>query len=416
MKTHERLSQVRPASELRDKRSFGDKARDWLLGRPAPTDPLPRRPFADPERGRVGIACSGGGVRSAAYNLGALQVLRDRGVFGLDAEGHQQGREVLVAAVSGGSYVASAFATVAAESAEPNLAPRDVGGPGDDGAHVPRRVYAPSSPEEVHLRNHSDYMAPGLGGKLRLGLRVVMGMLANFFVIGVAVGIVGAGLGILYGEGFAQLARAGAAGALHPPAAAWLVPLCLLGFGACLLVPDLFRRVNNDSKRRFLEAWATRLIALALALGVVLVAVPQLILWVRGFSLDWAVDAASTASVASTRAHGRRARDRLAAGAQRVGAAHGGGRRAARLRGPQALVLRACRGCGCRAARGLRPDSVGRQCDGSRRLQCARPPNLGRLVVRRPPRLAGGRPDPVVAAPVLSATAQLRLLRPSRRA
>ena len=300
MKTHERLSQVRPASKLRDKRSYGDKARDWLLGRPVPTDPLPRRPFADPERGRVGIACSGGGVRSASYNLGALQVLRDKGVFGLDAQGHQQGGEVLVAAVSGGSYIASAFATVAAESAEPELAPRDVGGPGNDGAHVPRRVYAPSSPEEVHLRNHSDYMAPGLGGKLRLGLRVVMGMLVNFFVIGVGVGIVGAVLGILYGERFAQLAEASATGALHPPTAAWLVPLCVLGFGACLLVPDLFRRLSNDSKQRFLEAWATRLIALALALGVVLLAVPQLILWVRGFSLDWTVGAASAAGVAST--------------------------------------------------------------------------------------------------------------------
>jgi hypothetical protein len=300
MKTHERLSEVRPASELGEKRSFGARARDWLLGRAKPTNPLPRRPFADPEPGRIGIACSGGGIRSAAYNLGALQVLRDKGVFGLDAGGTQRGGEVLVAAVSGGSYIASAFATVAAESADHDLAPRDAGGPERDGVRIPRRVYAPSSPEEVHLRNHSDYMAPGLGGKLRLGLRVVMGMLANFLVIGVVVGIVGAALGIVYGEGFAQLARANATGMLHPPRAAWLVPLSVLGFGALLLLPDLFRRLNDDSKRRFLEAWATRLIALGLALGLGLVVIPQLILWVRGFSLGWVVDATSTASVANT--------------------------------------------------------------------------------------------------------------------
>jgi hypothetical protein len=229
-----------------------------LLGQSAPEKPLPRRPLADPRPGRVGIACSGGGIRSAAYNLRALQVLRDRGVFGLDAGGSQQGSEVYVAAVSGGAYIAASFATVAAKSADDDLAPPNGGGLERDGARVPRRVYAPSSPEEVHLRNHSSYMAPGLGGKLRLPLRVVMGMLANFAVIGVAVGMVGAGLGALYGEGFVQLARANGTGALHRPTVAWLLPLGLLALGVLLLLPDLFKRLNHDSVRRFCEAWATR--------------------------------------------------------------------------------------------------------------------------------------------------------------
>jgi len=296
----DRLSKIRPPSEVRDERRRRVKLEQWLLGQPAPAKPLPRRPLADPKPGRIGIACSGGGIRSAAYNLGALQVLRDKGVFGLDARGRRQHSEVYVAAVSGGSYIASSFATVAATSAAGDLAPLDAGPLERDGARVPRRVYAPSSPEEVHLRNHSSYMAPGLGGKLRLGLRVVMGMVANFAVIGVVLGLVGAGLGALYGEALTQLARPNGTGALQPPDAAWLLPLGPLALGVVLLLPDLFKRLNHDSRRRFCEAWATRLIVLGLALGVLLLAVPQLILWLRGFSWTWALDAASTASAAST--------------------------------------------------------------------------------------------------------------------
>lgn len=294
-----RLSQVRPPSQVRDNRKRAVKIRHWLLGQPAPSNPLPRLPLTDPKPGRVGIALSGGGIRSAAYNLGALQVLRDKGVFGNGAPDDQPEPDVLVAAVSGGSYIASAFATVAAKSTDSDLAPRDGAGPEPDGAPAPRRIYAPSSPEEVHLRNHSSYIAPGLGGKLRLALRVLMGMLANFAVIGVVVAIVGAALGIVYGEGFGQLARANATGALHPPAIAWLLPLGLLGLGAVLLLPDLFKRLYHDSVRRFCEAWATRLIVVGLACGVVAVAIPQLILWVRGFSWTWAIDVAGAAAPAA---------------------------------------------------------------------------------------------------------------------
>ena len=48
---------------------------------------------------RTGICCSGGGIRSAAFNLGALQSLQ--------AEGELQ-RASYLAAVSGGSYIAAA--------------------------------------------------------------------------------------------------------------------------------------------------------------------------------------------------------------------------------------------------------------------------------------------------------------------
>jgi hypothetical protein len=56
---------------------------------------------------RVGICVSGGGIRSAAFSLGALQALQEgRGLLkGPD-------RAAYLAAVSGGSYVAAAFAQV----------------------------------------------------------------------------------------------------------------------------------------------------------------------------------------------------------------------------------------------------------------------------------------------------------------
>src|SRR5215208_5890120 len=53
---------------------------------------------------RIGICCSGGGIRSASFNLGALQLLQKRECLE---------RAKYLSAVSGGSYIASAFAMVA---------------------------------------------------------------------------------------------------------------------------------------------------------------------------------------------------------------------------------------------------------------------------------------------------------------
>jgi hypothetical protein len=57
---------------------------------------------------RIGIALSGGGVRSAAFSLGAIQALQEgRGLL------KGPGRATYLSAVSGGSYTAAAFAMVA---------------------------------------------------------------------------------------------------------------------------------------------------------------------------------------------------------------------------------------------------------------------------------------------------------------
>jgi Lysophospholipase catalytic domain len=105
---------------------------------------------------RLGVACSGGGIRSAAFNLGALQALQEDGLFD---------RVEYLAAVSGGNYIASAMAITAARS--------------DDDALATSPVWSRGSPEEAHLRRHTDYLAPGLQGRLWLAVNVMYGFVLN---------------------------------------------------------------------------------------------------------------------------------------------------------------------------------------------------------------------------------------------
>jgi hypothetical protein len=99
-----------------------------------------------PETGDWAICCSGGGIRSAAYCLGALQSL-DRG--GLLS------KVKWILGVSGGSYIATSRALVAH-----HLRP---------GTQPP--AYAPGTPEERSLRYDSRYIAPD-------GSTVVVGVLS----------------------------------------------------------------------------------------------------------------------------------------------------------------------------------------------------------------------------------------------
>ncbi|MCS7479456.1 hypothetical protein ACFFQW_39895 [Umezawaea endophytica] len=115
--------------------------------------------YADspPQDIRIGIALSGGGIRSAAFNLGALQALQQQGVL--------QSAEYL-AAVSGGNYVASAL-TISAAHTDPDC---------ENG----KPPWGRGSPEERYLRQHTDYLAPGRAGKLWMAASVVYGFVLNY--------------------------------------------------------------------------------------------------------------------------------------------------------------------------------------------------------------------------------------------
>jgi Patatin-like phospholipase len=248
---------VRDATELKDERSFRARVRDWLMVETPEPDWMPNMPLIEPLKGRIGICCSGGGIRSASYNLGALQVLREEGVLG-EAE--------YISAVSGGSYIAAAYAAMTSYSP-----PRDEEKP----------IYAPASPEEEYLRNHSSYLAPGLGGKARLLLRVLLGMVVNLLFVGLAVAIVALPLGWLSRLGYPQLAQRGASGALNVKAWMWLAPTAPAAIAIAFAVPDLLFHLGKDAQRSWLEAWTARLMALAVILAIVLLLVPQVLLWAR---------------------------------------------------------------------------------------------------------------------------------------
>lgn len=108
------LEDRQPAGDLRDDRRKTRRLRDWLIGAEEEEQPPHGEPVLDPVPGRIGICCSGGGIRSAAYNLGALQALQEEGVLE-----HAE----YVAAVSGGSYIAASYATVAATAPAGKLDP-----------------------------------------------------------------------------------------------------------------------------------------------------------------------------------------------------------------------------------------------------------------------------------------------------
>jgi hypothetical protein len=261
-----------------DRWSKADRAR-WRR-RGAQPEPTPSHlgvvegPFPD----SYAVCCSGGGVRSAAFNLGALQVLGKTGYL-------QRAR--YVAAVSGGSYIAAAIALVAK---------RD----GKEGSYGPlldkQHPFAPGSPEEQYLRNRSSYMAPGVNGKLRLTLRVIVGLLINVSLILAFLALVGAVLAPLYRWWFPGLIE----GVVHPkhgpshpckgrdpePGCQFtaditgpivLPILALLGLGLVLFVVSILSRPHRDSFREFWETWGLRLILLSVGAAVVLIGLPVLV-------------------------------------------------------------------------------------------------------------------------------------------
>jgi hypothetical protein len=133
-------------------------------------------------RGKLGVACSGGGIRSAALNLGALQALD---VARHDGESSTEMERVRwMSAVSGGSYIASAWVSARA------------------GAAVPTRPtpWSRGSPEEDHLRRHASYIAPGVAGKFWAFLRVLLGITMNVLLISLVV----AAVALPYGWGVAR--------------------------------------------------------------------------------------------------------------------------------------------------------------------------------------------------------------------
>lgn len=156
---------------------------------------LANAPAETPDPG-LGICCSGGGVRSAAFNLGALQALDDQAPAELE-------RASWLSAVSGGAYLAAAWVTARAKESD---------------------AWSRRSFEEDHLRRHASYLAPGLGGKLWALSRFFLGFSVNLVLVGLSLVVV-----------FLPAGWAISSGQDPEPIAGGTVELPL---GACLLLDD----------------------------------------------------------------------------------------------------------------------------------------------------------------------------------
>src|ERR1700724_2773128 len=137
-------------------------------GRPEPERRAPPAPPGEgPEQAAAGearaadawaVCCSGGGIRSAAYCLGALQSLDGRGLLA---------KVKWILGVSGGSYIATSRALVAH----------------DLPAGTEPHAYAPGTPEELNLRYNTRYIAPN-GATVLVGvLSLLLGAMVTFVLV-----------------------------------------------------------------------------------------------------------------------------------------------------------------------------------------------------------------------------------------
>lgn len=239
--------------------SPSERLRAWFFARRREPQVDPPEPAVRAEGVRLGICCSGGGIRSAAYNLGALQELDRAG---------ELGRAEYLAAVSGGSYIAAAYEIVRARS-DPSLLD-------------PMPPFAPGSPEEEHLRNRTTYLAPGLAGAWALVWRVLRGLIVNLFAIGGIV-VLAAFLygGLVVGPHLLSALecrpKRGCLPRFAPPVGVWwligLVAAAALAMGVWVLLA----RPRRDAVTRFLEGWSLRLLNVALLLVVLLLVIPWIV-------------------------------------------------------------------------------------------------------------------------------------------
>lgn len=220
----------------------------------------------DPAPERIGICCSGGGIRSASFNLGVLQALQS---------GELLYRAEYLAAVSGGSYIAAAVSMVA-KTWDPG--PPDPPGDDSDARLVTERhpPFYEGSPEEQYLRNRASYMAPSGMGKILLGWRILCGMLINVLFIASALVLLAA-VASLYYRVSRQGLVLGPHGKLVARPGTWLEAGTgsLAGIGLLMGLASVL--TSHDGRRRFLETWSLRLIFGALVLFSIAVVLPAVV-------------------------------------------------------------------------------------------------------------------------------------------
>jgi hypothetical protein len=250
------------------------RQRSWLWLRGKRSDPIVPPPGTAAPSGLTGVCFSGGGIRSAAYNLGALQELQASGEL-LQAD--------YLSAVSGGSYIAGAHAITGSCSPEHAL-----------GTQPP---FAHGSAEEQYLRNRTTYLFPNLSGVAVALWRLVRGLLVNIAFVALVLFIVARPYGwamapqcrthLAGPAGTVQVVPCSSAAADEAGAGAvtkvtfdtlpWALPLVvtLLALAFLLGLFDLLLR-PREYAAPFLESWSIRTLGLAIVAGLFLLGLPWL--------------------------------------------------------------------------------------------------------------------------------------------
>jgi MFS family permease len=250
------------------------RLRWWLLGEreEPPVSVLGPVAEPDPEDDRSGICCSGGGVRSASFNLGALQAIQDK---------RRLQKTRFLSAVSGGSYIAAAFAMVAKTSQRDGT--RDPAGTDSDPDlvtpdHPPFERW---SPEEQYLRNRASYMAPTGSDKAYLVWRILLGLVINLLLIGAVVTLVAAVLSPYYRHAHPGLVRPtnghvalGASPSTLIVTVGGLISIAGIALGIASM---MVREEKHEDVRRFLELWSLRVFCVGLVVIMLEAVVPELI-------------------------------------------------------------------------------------------------------------------------------------------
>jgi uncharacterized short protein YbdD (DUF466 family) len=126
-------------------------------------------------KGLVGLAYSGGGIRSSTVNLGLTQILKETGILKCVD---------YLSTVSGGGYVGSCISSM-----HTSIAKQMEKEPGDGSTDNFENLlkHKQGEPEQSifrHLRNNSNYMAPnGIVDLLRIPSMFLRGIVINFFVL-----------------------------------------------------------------------------------------------------------------------------------------------------------------------------------------------------------------------------------------
>lgn len=220
------------------------------------------------------ICCSGGGIRSASYCLGALQRIEEDRVL---APGSQISLDKvsMIVGVSGGSYITASRAVVASGPA------LSAGQP----------AYAPGSPEEQHLRDNTNYLVPDaktlLAGLLSLLFGVATTLLlflTPLFAASHAWGWLLRSWGVLNYTAAAHTHTAQVTAAVT--GSAWIVPAIAAGvtFLAFLwwwatLIPTPRGQEGHSQVAVTVLGWTA---FITLVLAVATLAVPELIAWLAG--------------------------------------------------------------------------------------------------------------------------------------